>query len=56
MKIRRRLEQEGWKLHRAKKHLVYKHPDKKGRVIVPRGRGEIPPGTADSIAKQAGWI
>lgn len=55
-KIRARLSNEGWyEARKAKKHIVYKHPEKEGRVIVPKGRGDLPSGTADSIAEMAGW-
>jgi predicted RNA binding protein YcfA (HicA-like mRNA interferase family) len=56
-KIRARLAREGWQILRNDgDHTVYTHPERKGRVILPKGRGDLPPGTARSIAKQAGWI
>jgi predicted RNA binding protein YcfA (HicA-like mRNA interferase family) len=56
-KIRAQLTREGWQaLRNDGDHTVYAHPERKGRVIVPKGRGDLPPGTARSIAKQAGWI
>ncbi|MGY2047017.1 type II toxin-antitoxin system HicA family toxin [Methylobacterium sp. JK268] len=55
--IRRRLEREGWQIAKAAgRHDVYKHPVKPGHIPVSRGRGEIPVGTARSIARAAGWI
>ena len=55
-KIKDRLKGEGWLILRNDgDHTVYHHPDKKGRVIVPKGRGDLPTGTANSIAKSAGW-
>ncbi|OCC05241.1 hypothetical protein BA190_10080 [Labrys sp. WJW] len=55
MKIRRQLEREGWIPREGADHMVYTHPEKPGRVIVPKGRGDVASGTARSIAKQAGW-
>lgn len=55
--IRRRLEREGWRLRSSKRgpHDIYAHPDKPGKVPVPRGRGDLAPGTARVIARLAGW-
>ncbi len=55
-KIRDRLNAEGWIARDDGKHTVYKHPEKQGRPIVPKGRGDLPEGTARSIAKAAGWL
>jgi predicted RNA binding protein YcfA (HicA-like mRNA interferase family) len=56
-KIRQRLESEGWLVLRdAGPHTVYGHPSKGGRIAVPKGRGDLPAGTAMSIAKAAGWL
>ena len=55
--VRRRLEREGWVVRRASgAHDVYVHNGKPGRIPVPRGRGDLPTGTAHNIAKTAGWI
>ncbi|WP_413993697.1 type II toxin-antitoxin system HicA family toxin [Labrys okinawensis] len=54
-KIRQRLENEGWIARNDGDHMVYTHAEKKGRVVVPKGRGDLPSGTARSIAKAAGW-
>lgn len=35
-------------------HLQYKHPDRKGRVTVPRPKRDLPIGTLKSIEKQSG--
>lgn len=54
--IRKRLESEGWTIRPSKgPHDIYTMP---GRplVAVPRGRGDLPPGTARSIARNAGWL
>lgn len=56
-KIRQRLESEGWLMLRdAGPHMVFRHPAKAGRIIVPKGRGDLPQGTAMSIARAAGWL
>ncbi|GJE61867.1 type II toxin-antitoxin system HicA family toxin [Methylobacterium trifolii] len=55
--IGKRLEREGWTVRVATgDHDVYKHPTKPGRIPVPHGRGNLPLGTARSIAGQAGWL
>ena len=54
-KILARLEREGWVIRAGGSHDIYKHPDKPGRIIVPRHR-EQSIGVARSIAKVAGWI
>lgn len=49
------LEADGWVLDRTKgSHHVFKHPTKKGIVVVPHPRKDIPSGTYNSILKQAG--
>ena len=59
MKVReviRLLEADGWYLARTRgSHRQYKHPTKKGKVTIPGQLNEnIPPGTANSILRQAG--
>jgi predicted RNA binding protein YcfA (HicA-like mRNA interferase family) len=55
--IRRRLEREGWFVKKSSgEHDIYRHREKYGRIPVPRGRGDLPPGTARNIAVMAGWI
>jgi predicted RNA binding protein YcfA (HicA-like mRNA interferase family) len=55
-KIIARLEREGWKRAGGTKHDKFKHPAKPGvRILVPRHR-LLPLGTAQRIAKVAGWI
>jgi len=49
-----RLEREGWIGRHGSGHDVYKHPVRRGRIIVPRHR-ELSPGVARAIAKVAGW-
>ncbi|MGV4479367.1 type II toxin-antitoxin system HicA family toxin [Ornithobacterium rhinotracheale] len=54
--ILRILKKDGWFLDReGKKHSIYKHKTKKGRVIVPRHpSAELKTGTELSILKEAG--
>ncbi|HYH87539.1 MAG TPA: type II toxin-antitoxin system HicA family toxin [Pyrinomonadaceae bacterium] len=59
MKVReviRLLEADGWYLARTKgSHRQYKHPAKPGTVTVSGNSGvDVPPGTLNSILKQAG--
>jgi predicted RNA binding protein YcfA (HicA-like mRNA interferase family) len=59
MKVRdviRMLEAEGWRVVATRgSHRQYKHPTKPGRVTMPGKPGhELPPGTLNSILKQAG--
>ena len=51
-----RLESDGWFLVRQKgSHRQYHHPKKPGTVIVAgKPSVDIPPGTLNSILKQAG--
>ncbi len=49
-----RLEREGWQARSGGAHDVYKHPLRKGRIVVPRHR-VLSPGVARAIAKAAGW-
>ena len=53
-KIVARLEREGWVCTGGKRHDVFKHPQKPGRVIVARHRDQTI-GVARQIAKEAGW-
>jgi predicted RNA binding protein YcfA (HicA-like mRNA interferase family) len=49
------LKNDGWILDRIKgSHHVFKHPSKKGIVVVPHPRKDIPKGTENSILRQAG--
>jgi predicted RNA binding protein YcfA (HicA-like mRNA interferase family) len=59
MKVReviKRLEEEGWYLARTRgSHRQYKHPTKAGTVTVSGSPNvDVPPGTLNSILKQAG--
>jgi predicted RNA binding protein YcfA (HicA-like mRNA interferase family) len=59
MKVRnvlRLLKKDGWYLVATKgSHRQYKHPTKPGRVtLAGRPRDDLPPGTLNSIMKQAG--
>jgi predicted RNA binding protein YcfA (HicA-like mRNA interferase family) len=53
-KVARKLEREGWQCRNGGSHDVYVHPDRPGRIVVPRHR-DLSPGVARAIAKQAGW-
>ncbi len=50
------IEKDGWAFERqAGSHKIYKHPIKKGIVVIPEhGKEDIKPGTFNSILKQAG--
>ena len=50
------IDSDGWYLIRQKgSHRHIKHPTKHGVVTVPGGlNDDLPPGTANSIIKQAG--
>ncbi|MCL4221217.1 MAG: type II toxin-antitoxin system HicA family toxin [Phycisphaerales bacterium] len=52
------LEADGWKVERTVgSHLQLRHPTKPGTVTLPGGgkaSRDIPPGTLNSILKQAG--
>lgn len=55
-KIVKRLESEGWYIHRnGANHDLYRHDSKPGVISVPRHR-TVTPGVARSIAKAAGWL
>lgn len=59
MKVReviRLLEEDGWHLARTRgSHRQYKHPTKPGAVTVSgKPNVDVPPGTLNSILKQAG--
>ena len=48
---------DGWKEIESRtkgSHIQLKHPARKGKVTVPCHRGDIAPGTLNSILKQAG--
>lgn len=51
----RKLHRDGWYIERTKKHHVYAHPTKPGKIMVGKhGSEEVPTGTLDKILKQAG--
>ena len=59
MKVRdamKSVKKDGWVLHTIKgDHRQFVHPTKKGRVTIAGHEGDdIPPGTLNSILKQAG--
>jgi predicted RNA binding protein YcfA (HicA-like mRNA interferase family) len=49
------LKEDGW-FKKAQKgsHAQFIHPRKKGKVTIPIHSGDLPPGTLNSILKQAG--
>ena len=49
-----RLEREKWVVRHGGDHDVFKHPERPGRIVVPRHR-VLSPGVARAIAKVAGW-
>ena len=49
------LRKDGWiEVGQRGSHLSLKHPMKKGKVTIPIHSGDLPPGTLNSILKQAG--
>jgi len=53
-KVVARLAREGWEVRHGGAHDVFKHPERHGRIVVPRHR-QLSPGVARQIARQAGW-
>jgi len=51
------LEEDGWFLAKTRgSHRQFKHPIKPGRVTVAgHPNDDLPPGTLNSLKKQAGW-
>ncbi len=55
--ILKTLSNDGWKEVEARSkgsHIQLKHSTKTGKVTVPDHKGDIAPGTLNSILKQAG--
>ena len=54
--IHKILHKDGWYDLKRKpgSHIQLKHPTKPGKVTIPDHGGDIPPGTLNSILKQAG--
>jgi predicted RNA binding protein YcfA (HicA-like mRNA interferase family) len=54
----KRLEADGWRLDRVEgSHMQYRHPQRPGTVTVSGGgklSKDVPPGTLNSVLKQAG--
>jgi predicted RNA binding protein YcfA (HicA-like mRNA interferase family) len=50
------LQKDGWyKASQRGSHIKFKHPEKKGRVIVPvHGKKDLKTGTLKSISDQSG--
>ena len=53
VKVKARLEKEGWQLVGGTRHDKYRKPGMPA-ILVPRHR-TVTPGVARSIAKAAGW-
>jgi predicted RNA binding protein YcfA (HicA-like mRNA interferase family) len=54
-KVVARLKRDGWQETHGGKHDKFKHPERKGRIIVPRHK-TLSPGVAEKIAEAAGWL
>jgi predicted RNA binding protein YcfA (HicA-like mRNA interferase family) len=54
-KVAARLVREGWVVRHGGDHDVYKHPERPGRIVLPRHR-TLSPGVARSVAKAACWL
>lgn len=51
----RLIETDGWQLVRVTgDHHIFRHPTKKGRVVVPHPKKDLPQTTIRSILRQAG--
>jgi len=51
------LHKDGWREVESRtkgSHIQLKHPTKAGKVTIPNHKGDIAPGTLNSILKQAG--
>lgn len=49
------LNSDGWITKETKgSHIQLTHPTKPGKVTLPNHKGDLPPGTLNSIWKQAG--
>jgi predicted RNA binding protein YcfA (HicA-like mRNA interferase family) len=54
--IKRRLEQDGWVLHRVTgSHHVFKHPGRPVTIVLPHPKKDLGRGLVRNIYKQAGW-
>jgi predicted RNA binding protein YcfA (HicA-like mRNA interferase family) len=54
--IKKIIEADGWFEIKSNSgsHRQYVHKEKKGKITIPNHSGDIPPGTLNSILKQAG--
>ena len=49
------LNKDGWTVKDTKgSHIQLTHPTKQGKITIPNHKGDIPPGTLNSIWRQAG--
>jgi predicted RNA binding protein YcfA (HicA-like mRNA interferase family) len=50
----RELEQQGWKLVRVQgSHHIFKHPDRRGRIVIPHPKKDLGVGPVATIRRQA---
>ena len=53
--IEKLLISNGWYHHHTNgSHFIYKNDKRKGSIVVPKHKGDIPKGTLNGIFKQAG--
>ena len=53
--LKKKLESAGWVITHGTGHDMAKHPNQPGiKISIPRHKGDIPIGTANSILKRAG--
>ena len=51
----RQIEADGWVFRRSEgSHHLFQHPTKRGNVVVPHPKKDIPKGTLRNIERQAG--
>jgi predicted RNA binding protein YcfA (HicA-like mRNA interferase family) len=43
------IESRGWSLLRSNDHFVYGHPDSTQKIVLPHGKGDVPPGIVRKI-------
>lgn len=43
------IEGRGWSLLRSNDHFVYGHPNSTQKIVLPHGKGDVPPGIVRKI-------
>jgi predicted RNA binding protein YcfA (HicA-like mRNA interferase family) len=43
------IEGRGWSLQRSNGHFVYVHPESTQKIVLPHGKGDVPPGIVRKI-------